>query len=97
MDHEARETEGRTPSVSPGGGSEAVRKGKRLFFGSLGLLLVLNLFILPHHPHFGLEKVPGFWAAFGFVGALILARLAKGAAHTFLGKDEDFYLKRIDE
>lgn len=67
------------------------RKLRTAMFVCLGLLVVLNLLILPHHPHFGLEKVPGFWAAFGLIGAVLLAKLAKGAAHTFLGKPEDYY------
>jgi len=67
------------------------RKLRNLMFASLGFLVVLNLFITPHHPHFGLEELPGFWALFGLLGAVLLAKGAKGAAHTFLGKDEDFY------
>lgn len=76
-------------------GNDPATAGKLrlLFFIALGLLVVLNLFIYPHHPHFGLEGYPGFWAFFGLFGAVILARLAKGAAHTFLGKDEDYYEK----
>ena len=61
---------------------------------ALGVLVALNLFILPHDPHFGLDGWPGFWAVFGVAVAVGLGRLAKGAAHTFLGKDEDFYLRR---
>jgi hypothetical protein len=64
---------------------------RTLFFAALGALVVLNLFVHPHAPHFGLDAYPGFWAVFGLAGAVILARLAKGAAHTFLGKDEDYY------
>ena len=67
---------------------------KMIFFVVLALLVVLNFFILPHHPHFGLEKYTGFWAVFGCVIAVVLARVAKGAAHTFLGKNEDFYTKK---
>jgi len=37
------------------------------------------------------EGVVGFWALFGVLVALILVRVSKGAAHTFLGKGEDFY------
>ena len=33
-------------------------------------------------------------ALFGLVVALLLGKGAKGAAHTFLGKDEDYYEKR---
>lgn len=64
---------------------------RNLFFAGLGLLVAINLFVLPHEPHFGLDRYPGFWALFGLAGAVVLARAAKGAAHTFLGKDEDFY------
>jgi hypothetical protein len=70
---------------------------RNLMFASLTLLVVLNLFITPHDPHFGLDKFPGFWALFGLLGAVILAKGAKGAAHTFLGKDEDFYEKGSED
>jgi len=67
---------------------------KMIFFVVLALLVVLNFFILPSHPHFNLEKYTGFWAIFGCVIGVVLARVAKGAAHTFLGKDENFYIKK---
>jgi len=73
------------PAVKSQGLARTLRN---LMFASLGLLVALNLFITPHDPHFGLDQFPGFWALFGLLGAVILA---KGAAHTFLGKDEDFY------
>jgi len=37
------------------------------------------------------EALPAFWALFGVFFAWVLVRLSKGAAHTFLGKSEDFY------
>lgn len=37
------------------------------------------------------EAAPAFWALFGVFFAWLLVRLSKGAAHTFLGKPEDFY------
>lgn len=67
------------------------KKLRLAFFAGLAVIAVLNLFIGPHDPHFGLDKYPEFWALFGVVGAVILGRFAKGLAHTFLGKDEDFY------
>jgi hypothetical protein len=63
-------------------------------FAALALLAALNLFIHPHEPHFGLDAYPGFWAAFGLVGAVLLGRAAKGLAHTVLGRSEDYYEKR---
>ena len=66
---------------------------KKAMYAVLAVMVVLNFLIYPHHPHFAAEKIPGFWAVFGLGVAVVLARLAKGAAHTFLGKDVDFYEK----
>ncbi len=74
--------------------SKTAKMLKYFFFAVLIALVGLNVFILPHHPHFGPEKYPGFWALFGCGIAIALAKVAKGAAHTFLGKDEDFYTKK---
>jgi hypothetical protein len=70
---------------------------KKAMYTVLSVMVVLNVMILPPHPHFGAEKIPGFWAVFGVVVAVLLARLAKGAAHTFLGKDLDFYDKKNEK
>jgi hypothetical protein len=97
MGHDSKpinEQAGAAPPAKIQGLGRALRN---LMFAGLGLLVVLNLFITPHHPHFGLEKIPGFWALFGLLGAVILAKGAKGAAHTFLGKDEDFYENRSED
>lgn len=69
------------------------KKLRLAFFAGLAVVAVLNLFIGPHEPHFGLDRYPVFWALFGLVGAVVLGRFAKGLAHTFLGKEEDFYEK----
>jgi hypothetical protein len=91
MGHDSKPMHGQA-GVPPAGESRGTQRSLRnLMFACLGLLVALNLFIGPHEPHFGLEKIPGFWALFGLLGALILAKGAKGAAHTFLGKDEDYY------
>jgi hypothetical protein len=74
--------------------STSAKRLRNLFFVALGVLVLLNVVIHPHHPHFGLETVPGFWSFFGLVGALILAKGAKGLAHTVLGKNEDYYEKK---
>lgn len=67
---------------------------EKIMFAVLAVMVVLNFIITPPHPHFGAEKIPGFWALFGLGVAVALSRLAKGAAHTFLGKDVDFYEKQ---
>ena len=71
------------------------RKLRNGMIAALALLVGLNLFIRPHEPHFGLDAWPGFWAAFGLVGAVLLGRAAKGLAHTVLGRSEDYYEKRV--
>ena len=81
-----------TPAHAPI--SASAKRLRNLFFAALGVLVLLNVFIHPHDPHFGLDKLPGFWALFGLAGAVILAKGAKGLAHTVLGKDENFYEKK---
>ena len=84
-----------TPAHAPI--SASAKRLRNLFFAALGVLVLLNVFIHPHDPHFGLDKLPGFWALFGLAGAVILAKGAKGLAHTVLGKDEDFYEKGSED
>ncbi len=57
----------------------------------LGLTVALNVLVRPHEPHFVYDYLPGFFGAFGLVAAILLGRVSKGTAHTFLGKDEDYY------
>jgi hypothetical protein len=71
--------------------SAGAKRLRNIMLACLGLLALLNVFIRPHDPHFGLDAIPGFWALFGLVGAVTLAKGAKGLAHTVLGKDENFY------
>ena len=66
-------------------------------YGSLAVLVVLNLFIHPHEPHFVIDAWPGFWAVFGLIVAIGLTKIAKGAAHTFLGQEEDYYQQEAEE
>jgi hypothetical protein len=82
-------TQHATPPPAPL--SASARRLRPYFFAALGVLVLLNLFIHPHEPHFGLDRFPGFWSLFGLAGAVILAKGAKGMAHTILGKAEDYY------
>jgi hypothetical protein len=77
-----------TPPAPPTPLSRTLRNA---MVAALALLVGLNLFIHPHEPHFVVDAWPGFWAAFGLVGAVALGRAAKGLAHTVLGKPEDYY------
>jgi drug/metabolite transporter (DMT)-like permease len=64
---------------------------KLAFFGFLGLLLLLNVFIRPDHPHVYLEHFPWFWAGFGLAGAAAIIALAKKYLTHLIGVDEDYY------
>ncbi len=46
---------------------------------------------LPRHGHYLVDKIPVYWTLFGAAGCFILIKVAKGIAHLFLAKDEDFY------
>jgi hypothetical protein len=77
--------------------SAGAKRLRNIVLACLGLLVLLNVFTRPHDPHFGLDAVPGFWALFGLAGAVILAKGAKGLAHTVLGKEENFYEKGSED
>lgn len=57
----------------------------------LTLLVVANLFIIPHEPHFGLEKIPGFWAVFGVACGLAFVWILKKIIFHIISRPEDFY------
>lgn len=64
----------------------------RLALGFLALLVASNLFLLhAHHPHFGLEAIPGFWAGFGLFFALAMILVLKKVVAHIIGVPEDFY------
>ena len=44
-----------------------------------------------HHAHTEAEHIPGFWAAFGFLGCLIIFALSKTYGHLGISKREDYY------
>jgi len=79
-------------SLSPIVIDKITKKIKLVVLIYLCVLVILNFFILPYEPHFRMDSWPGFWAVFGVVVAIILGRVAKGAAHSFLGKNEGFFV-----
>ena len=60
--------------------SKNQRKVRIFFYISLVLLLVIDLFI-PKHGHFACEEAPFFFAAYGFIGCVILIFLARDYAY----------------
>lgn len=63
-----------------------------IFLGLLTLgTVVLEFFGKPNpHPH-AWDKIPLFYAAFGFAGCALIIGVAKGLAKAFLQQPEDYY------
>ncbi len=75
--------ENRTPEKS--------RTWKIILFAVLGLLVVLNLVIPNHHPHFGLDDPPVFWPAFGLVVGVVMVFFVKKIVQPMIKRPEDYY------
>jgi hypothetical protein len=61
----------------------------RMFYGACLLLLVLD-FILHRHVIHAWERLPGFYAVFGFVACVTLVLIAK-QLRRLLRRREDYY------
>lgn len=65
---------------------------RKILIGYLIVLVIYDIVIhIGAHGHFFVDNIPGFWTIFGGIGCFILIKVAKGIAHAFLSKDEDFY------
>lgn len=60
------------------------------FYASLGVLLLIELFI-HKHPHFEWEAWPEFFAVYGFVACVVLVIVAKYFLRPLVKRDEDYY------
>lgn len=61
----------------------------RIFYGSLVVLLILDLFV-EKHSVFGFDSVPSFSAAYGFISCVLLVLVAR-VLRMMLMRDEDYY------
>ena len=68
---------------------ENVRKLLLIFFISLAVLLVIELFI-HKHGHFPWEDAPFFFAVYGFISCVALIFIAK-FIRMFVKRNEDYY------
>jgi hypothetical protein len=64
---------------------------RRLMYVTLAAMVVLNLFIVSHHPHFPGEEIPGFWAAFGLIFAVVMSFVLKKIIFPFIHRTEESY------
>jgi len=71
--------------------SDNAKTWKIIFFVVLGVLVLLNVPFVSHHPHFGLDRYPGFFAAFGLIVGLAMVIIMKKIVQPFIARKEDYY------
>ena len=69
-----------------------VKRILEALYGVCGVLVVLD-FVIHRHTYLDIEKIPAFYAGYGFVGCVLLVLIAKWM-RTFLMRDEDYYLRK---
>lgn len=60
------------------------------FYAVLAILLVLG-FLVPGHPDFSWERLPGFFALYGFISCVVIIAVSKILGKLLLTRKEDYY------
>ncbi|MGI6453418.1 MAG: hypothetical protein ACOX0E_08155 [Syntrophomonadaceae bacterium] len=68
-----------------------IQSKTRWFFIAVLILLVLADPIMEKHPVFSLEKIPAFYAAYGFLSCTLIVAISKILGKIWLQKGEDYY------
>lgn len=66
----------------------------RLSLVALALLVIVDAIpglVEKGHAHTAAERIPGFWAAFGFVGCVLIILASKAFGHAGIMQREDYY------
>ena len=66
----------------------------RVGIAVLGLLVLLDAIpaiVEKEHAHTAAEHIPGFWAAFGLLGCLVLVLISKTCGRLGVSTREDYY------
>ena len=64
---------------------------KRISYGVLILIFVIDFFIPRHEIHFFGDRIPGFWSLFGFVACILIILISKWIGHLGIMQDENYY------
>ena len=64
---------------------------KKIAYGILVLLVIVDFIIPRHEIHFFGDKIPGFWSLFGFIACVVIIIVSKWLGKNGLVKDEDYY------
>ena len=61
-------------------------------FVILGLLVLVDaLFVNKEHAHTAVERIPGFWSLYGFIGCALIVIVSKWYGHSGIMTREDYY------
>ncbi len=64
---------------------------KKIAYGILVLLVMVDFIIPRHEVHFFGDKIPGFWSLFGFSACVVIIIVSKWLGKNGLMKDENYY------
>ena len=64
---------------------------KKIAYGILVLLVMVDFIIPRHEIHFFGDKIPGFWSLFGFSACVVIIIVSKWLGKNGLMTDEDYY------
>jgi len=63
-------------------------------YALLALVVIWDIvFVSKEHAHTGIEKLPGFWALFGFIACVLIIIVSKWYGHLGIMTREDYYDK----
>ena len=64
---------------------------KKIAYGILVLLVIVDFIIPRHEIHFFGDNIPGFWSLFGLSACVVIIIVSKWLGKNGLMKDEDYY------
>ena len=67
------------------------KKVRRIAYGVLILLIVVDFIIPRQEIHFFGDEIPGFWSLFGFIACVLIIVVSKWIGHLGLMQDENYY------
>ncbi len=67
------------------------KKVKRIAYGVLILLIIVDFIIPRHEIHFFGDEIRGFWSLFGFIACVLIIVVSKWIGSRGIMQDEHYY------
>ncbi len=64
---------------------------KIIFYIALAVIVIADFVVPRKDMYLEWEKIPGFYALFGFIACIIIIFIAKTVGHKLLMRKEDYY------